>query len=98
LSDGAVSTNDKVRAALVAVAPDVLAGRGDKARWSSDVIGKGQVTLPDAQRLVRDFVEALEYGLPPAAGLGIGLDRWVMLLTNTKNVREILLFPIMRPK
>ena len=52
----------------------------------------------EAHPIDNDLVEALEYGLPPAAGLGIGLDRWVMLLTNTKNVREILLFPIMRPK
>ncbi len=46
----------------------------------------------------KEFLEALEYGMPPAAGIGIGVDRLVMLLTGSKNLREIILFPTMKPK
>ena len=45
-----------------------------------------------------EFVEALEYGMPPAAGAAIGIDRLIMLLTNTENIKEVILFPTMRPK
>ena len=46
----------------------------------------------------KDFVNALEYGLPPTAGWGLGVDRLVMLLTNQRSIREVLLFPTMKPK
>lgn len=52
----------------------------------------------EAQRLDMDFVEALEYGMPPAAGIGIGIDRLVALYTDAHSLREILLFPTMKPK
>ena len=45
-----------------------------------------------------DFVENLEYGMPPAAGFGIGIDRFMLLLTNRHNLREVILFPTLRPK
>ncbi|MCD6085596.1 lysine--tRNA ligase [bacterium] len=52
----------------------------------------------EVQRYDSDFLEALNYGMPPTTGLGIGLERLTMILTNTSNIKEIIFFPLLKPK
>lgn len=54
--------------------------------------------VEEAQRMDKDYIEALEYGMPPTAGFGMGIDRLVAVLTDSHNLREVILFPTMKQK
>ena len=67
------------------------------ARFKAQVVAK-DAGDDEAMGYDADYIRALEYGLPPTAGVGIGIDRLVMFLTDSASIRDVLLFPAMRPE
>ena len=63
-----------------------------------DQLRKSESGDEEAMGLDKDYVRALEFGLPPTGGIGIGLDRLVMLLTDVQTIRDVVLFPTLRPE
>jgi lysyl-tRNA synthetase class 2 len=70
----------------------------DQAQRFKEQVERKTAGDEEAMYYDADYVRALEYGMPPAAGLGLGVDRMVMLFTNAPSIRDVLLFPHMRPE
>ncbi len=70
----------------------------DQAERFQEQVKQKEAGDAEAMHYDADYIRALEYGLPPTAGEGIGIDRFVMLLTDSANIRDVILFPHMRPE
>ena len=70
----------------------------DQAQRFNDQLKALQAGNEEAHQFDADYIRALEYGLPPTVGVGIGIDRLAMLLTNTRSIKEVILFPTLKKK
>lgn len=64
----------------------------------NDQVERGRGGEDETHPMDNDYIRAMEYGMPPTGGVGIGIDRMVMLFTNSQNIRDVILFPLMRPE